>query len=51
MYIRSQKGFLLCNAAAIASIKTDKSKITNTIFAEMVVDAKPIRLLRFLRPV
>lgn len=40
MYIRSQKGFLLCNAAAIASIKTDKSKITNTIFAEMVDGCK-----------
>ena len=52
MYIRSQKGFLLCNAAAIASIKTDKSKITNTIFAEMVDGwQNPIRLLRFLRPV
>ena len=34
MYIRSPKGFLLCNAAAIASLKTDKSKITNTIFAD-----------------
>lgn len=40
MYIRSQKGFLLCNATAIASLKTDKSKITNTIFAEMVDGCK-----------
>lgn len=40
MYIRSQKGFLLCNATAIAFIKTDKSKITNTIFAEMVDGCK-----------
>lgn len=40
MYIRSPKGFLLCNAAATASIKTDKSKITNTIFAEMVDGCK-----------
>lgn len=52
MYIRSQKGFLLCNAAAIASIKTDKSKITNTIFAEMDVGCKiPLGFYRFLRPV
>ena len=40
MYIRSQKGFLLCNATAIASLKTDKSKITNTIFSEMVDGCK-----------
>lgn len=40
MYIRSQKGFLLCNATAIASIKTDKSKITNTIFQKWWMDAK-----------